>query len=134
MGVADSCLQAANDPESTPSTLPFHSITTHPLLSSTHISHLSRAPNPASASHCCHLEATRKQTDRQTDRPVVAVDVIQPAALLDHLYGARHILPGGEAVKPLVLVTVARFDAAAVGALLLPARVVVGAFLRLRAA
>lgn len=66
--------------------------------------------------------------------PVVAVDVVQPAALLHHLHGARHVLPGGEAVPPLVLLVEAGLDAAAVGALLLPAGVVVGALLRLRAA
>lgn len=66
--------------------------------------------------------------------PVVAVDVVQPAALLDDFHGARHILPRGEAVPPLVLVAVAGLDAAAVGALLLPAGVVEGALLRLGAA
>lgn len=65
--------------------------------------------------------------------PVVAVDVVQPAALLDDLHGARHVLPCCEAVPPLVLVAVAGLDAAAVGALLLPAGVVEGALLCLGA-
>lgn len=63
--------------------------------------------------------------------PVVAVDVVQPAALLDDLHGTRHVLPRGEAVPSLVLLAIAGLDAAAVGALLLPAGVVVGALLRL---
>lgn len=63
--------------------------------------------------------------------PVVAVDVVQPAALLDDLHGPRHVLPRGEAVPSLVLLAIAGLDAAAVGALLLPAGVVVGALLRL---
>lgn len=65
--------------------------------------------------------------------PVVAVDVVQPAALLHHLHSARDVFPRGEAVPPLVLLAVAGLDAAAVGALLLPAGVVVDAFLRLGA-
>ena len=65
--------------------------------------------------------------------PVVAVDVIQPAALLDDLHRARDVLPGGEAVEPLVLLTVAWLYAAAVGPLLLPAGVEVDALLGLRA-
>lgn len=65
--------------------------------------------------------------------PVVAVDVVQPAALLHDLHRARHVLPRGEAVPPLVLLAIAGLDAAAVGALLLPAGVVVGALLRLGA-
>lgn len=67
--------------------------------------------------------------------PVVAVDVVQPAALLDDLHGARDVLPGGEAVPPLVFLSGgAGFNPTAVGAILLPAGVVVGALLRLRAA
>ena len=65
--------------------------------------------------------------------PVVAVDVVQPAALLDDLDGSRDVLPRGEAVPPLVFLAIAGLDAAAVGALLFPAGVVVGALLRLRA-
>lgn len=65
--------------------------------------------------------------------PVVAVDVIQPAALLDDLHGSRDILPRGEAMSPLVFLAIAGLDATAVGALLFPAGVVVGALLRLRA-
>lgn len=65
--------------------------------------------------------------------PVVAVDIVQPAALLDDLHGAGDVLPRGEAVPPLVFLAIAGLDAAAVGALLLPAGVVVGALLRLRA-
>ena len=65
--------------------------------------------------------------------PVVAVDVIQPAALLDDLHGAGDVLPGGEAVEPLVLLTVAWLYTAAVGPLLLPAGVEVDALLGLRA-
>lgn len=66
--------------------------------------------------------------------PVVAVDVVQPAALLDDQHGARDVLPGGEAVPPLVLLSRgAGFNPAAVGAVLLPAGVVVGALLCLGA-
>lgn len=53
--------------------------------------------------------------------------------MLDDLHGAGDVLPRGEAVPPFVFLAVARLDAAAVGALLLPAGVVVGALLRLRA-
>lgn len=66
-----------------------------------------------------------------THRPVVTVDIIQPTSLLDHLHSARDILPRGEAVPPFVLFTIAGFDAAAIGALFLPAGVVVGALLGL---
>lgn len=34
--------------------------------------------------------------------PVVAVDIIQPAALFDHLDHSGHILPCGKAVKSLI--------------------------------
>jgi len=61
--------------------------------------------------------------------PVVAVDVIQPASLLDDLNGAGDVLPRGEAVPPLVFIAVAGLDPAAVGPLLLPAGVVVDALL-----
>lgn len=61
--------------------------------------------------------------------PVVAVDVVQPAALLDDLHQAGDVLPRGEAVPPLVLLAVAGLDAGAVGAVLLPAGVEVGALL-----
>lgn len=37
--------------------------------------------------------------------PVVTVDVIQPAALFDHLDHSRHILPGGKAVKSLIFLS-----------------------------
>lgn len=37
--------------------------------------------------------------------PVVTVDVVQPAALFDHLDHSGHILPGGEAVKPLIFLS-----------------------------
>lgn len=56
--------------------------------------------------------------------PVVAIDVIQPAALLHHCYVPGHVTPRGEAVQPLVLVSYAGLDAGAV-ALLLRARTVV---------
>ena len=72
-------------------------------------------------------------SDKRLCVPVVAVDVVQPAALLDDLDGAGDVLPCGEAVPPLVFLAIAGLDAAAVGALLLPAGVVVGALLRLRA-
>lgn len=34
--------------------------------------------------------------------PVITVDVVQPAALLDHLDHSGHVLPRGEAVKSLI--------------------------------
>lgn len=63
--------------------------------------------------------------------PVVAVDIIQPASLLDNLHSPGDIFPCGETVPPLVFLAIAGFDAAAVSPLLLPAGVVVGALLRL---
>lgn len=43
---------------------------------------------------------------RDSDQlPVVTVDVVQPAALFDHLDHSGHILPGGEAVKPLIFLS-----------------------------
>lgn len=66
--------------------------------------------------------------------PVVAVDIVQPAALLHHLHGARDVLPRGEAMPPLVFLPGgAGFNPAAVGAILLPAGVVVSALLCLGA-
>lgn len=66
--------------------------------------------------------------------PVVAVDIVQPAALLHHLHGARDVLPRGEAMPPLVFLSGgAGFNPAAVGAILLPAGVVVSALLCLGA-
>lgn len=62
---------------------------------------------------------------------VVAVDIIQPASLLDNLHSPGDIFPCGETVPPLVFLAIAGFDAAAVSPLLLPAGVVVGALLRL---
>lgn len=41
----------------------------------------------------------------QYQLPVVTVDVVQPAALFDHLDHSGHILPGGEAVKPLIFLS-----------------------------
>lgn len=66
-----------------------------------------------------------------THVPVVTVDVIQPASLLDDLHGARDVLPRGEAVPPLLFLTIAGLDAAAVGAVLLPAGIVEDALLSL---
>lgn len=66
--------------------------------------------------------------------PVVAVDVVQPAALLHHLHGAGDVLPGGEAMPPLVFLSGgAGFNPTAVGTILLPAGVVVSALLGLGA-
>lgn len=66
--------------------------------------------------------------------PVVAVDIVQPAALLDNQHGARDVLPSGEAMPPLVFLSRgAGFNPTAVGAVLLPAGVVVGALLCLGA-
>lgn len=66
--------------------------------------------------------------------PVIAVDIVQPATLLDDQHGARGVLPSGEAMSPLVLLSRgAGFNPAAVGAILLPAGVVVGALLCLGA-
>lgn len=53
----------------------------HPLLNSMQISHL-RTPTPFRLSLLPPVSRT------QTDRPVIAVDVIQPAALFDHLHCA----------------------------------------------
>lgn len=66
--------------------------------------------------------------------PVVAVDVIQPAALLDHCDVPGHVAPRGKAVQPLVLVSYAGLDAGTVS-LLLRARavVVLHALARIRA-
>lgn len=63
--------------------------------------------------------------------PVIAVEVIQPAALLDELDGAGAVAPGGIAVQPLVLLALAALQAALVGALQLPVGVVVDALPRL---
>ena len=63
--------------------------------------------------------------------PVVAVEVVQPAAFLDELDGARAVAPGGVAVQPLVLLALAALQAALVGALQLPVGVVVDALPRL---
>lgn len=63
--------------------------------------------------------------------PVVAVEVVQPAAFLDKLDGARAVAPGGVAVQPLVLLALAALQAALVGALQLPVGVVVDALPRL---
>lgn len=81
--------------------------------------------------HVCALKCC--EYNKHNNVPVVAVDVVQPAALLDDLYGPGDVLPRGEAVPPLVFLAIAGLDAAAVGALFLPAGVVVGALLRLRA-
>ena len=59
--------------------------------------------------------------------PVVAVEVVQPAAFLDELDGARAVAPGGVAVQPLVPLALAALQAALVGALQLPVGVVVDA-------
>lgn len=59
--------------------------------------------------------------------PVVAVEVVQPAALLDELDGAGAVAPGGVAVQPLVLLALAALQATLVGALQLPVGVVVNA-------
>lgn len=63
--------------------------------------------------------------------PVVAVEVVQPAAFLDELDGARAVAPGGVAVQPLVPLALAALQAALVGALQLPVGVVVDALPRL---
>lgn len=68
---------------------------------------------------------------RVSPAPVVAVEVIQPAALLDKLDGAGAVAPGRVAVQPLVLLTLAALQAALVGALQLPVGVVVDALPRL---
>lgn len=61
--------------------------------------------------------------------PVITIDVIQPAALLHDFNWSRNVLPRGKAVSPLILVTVAGLDPAAVGLVLLPVGVVVDALL-----
>lgn len=48
---------------------------------------------------------------------VVAVEVIQPAALLQQLHSAGVVGPGGEAVGALVLFTLAALQATPVGLL-----------------
>lgn len=64
-----------------------------------------------------------------THIPVVAVDIIQPAPLLYDLHRAGAVFPRCETVPPLVFVAVAGLNAAAVGAVLLPAGIVIDALL-----
>lgn len=59
--------------------------------------------------------------------PVIAVEVIQPAAFLHQLDGARVVSPGGVAVQPLVLLPLAALHAALVGLLQLPVGIVIDA-------
>jgi len=77
----------------------------------------------------------RSQTRRcARPPPVVAVEVVQPAALLHQLDGARGVEPRGVAVQSLVLVALAALKAALVGALRAPVVVVVDTFAGLRLA
>lgn len=69
----------------------------------------------------------------RTSLPVVAVHIIQPAALLDDLDVSRDVLPRGVAVPPLAFFAIAGLDAAAVGSVFFKAGVVVDALLSLGA-
>lgn len=66
--------------------------------------------------------------------PVVAVDVVEPAALFDELDGPRAVLPRREAVSPLVFLSAAWLDSAAVRPVFLPVGVVEHALPRFRSA
>ncbi len=66
-----------------------------------------------------------------SDRPVVAVEVVEPAALLDELDAAGAVPPGGVAVRALVLLSLTALHAAAVRLLDLPVNVEVQALTRL---
>lgn len=63
--------------------------------------------------------------------PVVAVEVVQPAAHLEEPHAAGVVRPGGEAVGPLVLLALAALQAALVHATHLLLVVVVQALQRL---
>ena len=65
-------------------------------------------------------------------QPVIAVEVVQPAALLHELDGARGVEPGRVAVQPLVLLPLAALKATLVGALRAPVVVVVHTLAGLR--
>lgn len=54
-------------------------------------------------------------TSARTHVPVVTVDVVQPAALFHHLNQSGHVLPGGEAMEPLVFLSGAGDHVAEVG-------------------
>ena len=57
--------------------------------------------------------------------PVVAVEVVQPAALLHQLDGARVVPPGGVAVRAFVLLALAALHSALIGLLDLVVNIVV---------
>ncbi len=57
--------------------------------------------------------------------PVIAVEVIQPAAFLHQLNGARVVPPGGVAVRAFVLLALAALHSALIGLLDLVVDVVV---------
>lgn len=80
----------------------------------------------------CDNRAATRRVAKPSAVPVVAIDVIQPAALLDDRHVPGHVAPRGKAVQPLVLFPDAGLDAGTV-ALLLRARpvVVVHALVRL---
>lgn len=67
-------------------------------------------------------------------RPVVAVDVVEPAALFDELDGSRAVLPRGEAVSALVFLSSTWLDSAAVCPVFLPVGVEEYALPRVRSA
>lgn len=66
-----------------------------------------------------------------SDWPVVAVEVVEPAALFDELDAAGAVPPGGVAVRALVLLSLTTLHAAAVRLLDLPVNVKVQALARL---
>lgn len=62
--------------------------------------------------------------------PVIAVEIVQPAALLHQLNGARVVSPGGIAMEALILLSFAALHTTLVRLLHFPVGIVIEAFPR----